>query len=112
MWQAGPVDYEVHHLGYRKEQQIYQVNLLKAWWEPEGWMLSPEEPWEELGPEVGNSQGKVDQSSQVTQGLGLNEEQHSQFRRPVVKFHGVFNEKSGRAQGMQHEINSPKGTIV
>lgn len=55
--QAGPMDYKVQHVGHKKRRQIYHVNLLKAWREPEGWMLSLEEPQEELGPEMGETTG-------------------------------------------------------
>lgn len=59
------MDYEVYKPRHVRDKQIYHINMLKAWREPEGWMLTPEGVQEELGPEMverdeGEKNGRTD----------------------------------------------------
>lgn len=38
---VGPMDYEVFRPSYKKEKQIYHINLLKVWREQEGLLIDP-----------------------------------------------------------------------
>lgn len=95
--QAGSVDYEVHCPGHRKERQIYHVNLLRAWQELEGWLLSPEDPREDLGPEVEELPDEPEPGGSPMYGAELNAHQRDQLGMVVVKFREIFDERPGHA---------------
>lgn len=86
--------------------------MLKAWQKPKVWLLSPEDQSEELGPEVGNQLRGVKQQGKVEQGPELNKDHQEQLQALIEKFSDVFNERPGKARGVRHEINTPRGTIV
>lgn len=45
---VGLVEYEILHLGAKKEKQIYHINLLKVWHEPEVLLISSDPELEEF----------------------------------------------------------------
>lgn len=75
-------------------------------------MINPENPPEELGPEINYEPSGTVQHEKIEQGPGLIWPQQEQLRVLIEEFSDVFNEKPGKASGMRHEINTPAGTIV
>lgn len=56
---VGPVDYEVHRPGHLCTRQIYHINLLRKWHQPEGWAAFTEDRSEDLGPQRGNADARL-----------------------------------------------------
>lgn len=91
--QTRTVDYEV----YWPEQQIYHVNLLKAWQTQECLIAEGAEEWGSSGAGLGGEQP-------VPMGEGLTEVQTRQARALKHEFPDVFSAKPG----LTHVTTSPQ----
>lgn len=78
---------------------------MKAWKEPEGWLLSPEEMSEDPGPKAEEST----QRGRVKIRDSLTVEQQKELGWFIAKFSNVFSKVPSKARGVVHEINMPKG---
>ncbi|KYO41119.1 retrotransposon-like protein 1 [Alligator mississippiensis] len=110
---VGPVDYEVHRPGHLREKQIYHVNLLWEWWDPEGCAAFSEAEDEELGPQ-GPERGMEPTSENTPVRLGeeLTLAQQQEARTLIDEFRGVFCEEPGWVRNTCHAIKTPPGAIV
>lgn len=74
----GPVNYEVKRAGHQNRVQVYHVNLLKKWREPEGWLMSLVVEDDELGLEEGPGTTS-EEVGRPTMGMQLNRSQEMQL---------------------------------
>lgn len=106
---VGSVDYKVYRPGHLRTKQIYHVNLLREWRQPEGWATSMEE--EDLGP-----QGEEVKSEPRTQAIQVGENlrtaQKGEIQALIAEFKDTFREEPGWVQGTYHYIQTPPGAIV
>lgn len=108
-----PVDYEVHWPGHPHEKQIYRVNLLWEWYEPEGWAAFMEADMEDLGPQgMVQKRGTVRMEDKVQIGKELSPPQRHKMQALVREFTDVFHEEPGWVQGTYHTIQTPIRAIV
>lgn len=95
--QVGPVNYWVRQPGRRRTEQIYHINLMKAWVEPGPYRLAA------LVPKP---------TPILSFGEQLTPTQRQDLQRLVQEFTDVFAETPGHTKIVTHDIRTPTGTIV
>uniref|UniRef100_A0A8C1GXK8 Gypsy retrotransposon integrase-like protein 1 n=1 Tax=Cyprinus carpio TaxID=7962 RepID=A0A8C1GXK8_CYPCA len=98
---VGPVNYKIRQLGRRRVHQIYHINLLKKWYEPEQCLLSP------LSSQV-SSQEPVE----VEMGAQLSPTQKQDLLEMVSQHSDVFSLLPGRTTVVYHDIVTEPGRKV
>lgn len=110
---VGPVDYEVHRPGHFCTRQIYRVNLLREWCQPEGWATFTEEGSEDLGSQGSDMDTRTAEAlEQICVGEELMAAQKKEAWVLLTEFKDIFTEEPGWVQGMYHSIRTPPGSIV
>lgn len=85
--------YVVHQPGHLREKQIYHINLLQEWREPEGWATFTEAEAEDLRPQgVTKDEGTARTEDQVQIGEELLAFQRHEMQRLVREFRDMFHE--------------------
>lgn len=73
--QGGPVDYEISLPGHQRDKRVYHMNLLKAWKEQEGLMITPYS----LEPKLGSLADESAEPGPVTISQELDLEQQESY---------------------------------
>ena len=97
----GPVNYKVRRPGRRKGENIYHVNLLKPWHEPEP------VPLPALFTCL-SSQG----SAEVPIGEDLSPSQRQDVRELLGRFQDRFSDLPGRTTVLRHDVITEPGKVV
>ncbi len=98
---VGPVNYKIRQLGCRRIYQIYHVNLLKKWYEPERCLIST------LLSQV-LSHGPVE----VEMGAQLTPTQKQDLQELVSQYSEVISLLPGRTTVVHHDIVTEPGRKV
>lgn len=99
----GQVNYEVEQPGRKNQLQIYYINILKKWVEPEGWLMSSIWADSELGPE-GNLEEVKGKDKILNIGGQLSRPQWAQLQWLVQEIGDVFTKEPGKTQGVERKI--------
>lgn len=88
------MDCEVHCPDHLQEKQIYHVNLLWEWQEPERWAAFTDADAEDLGPQgVSKEKETAKAESQICIGEELSMPQRQEVPKLVKEFWNVFREE-------------------
>ena len=98
---TGPVNYKVSRPGRRKGENIYHVNLLKPWFEPEPVPL----------PVLLTSLSPPS-SLEVPIGEDLSPRQRQEVRELLLRYQDRFSELPGRTNMLRHDIITDPGQVV
>lgn len=95
--QVGPVNYEMFQPEYKKEKQIFHINLLKLWRVREGLLSTPIQQRINTNTKEGH-----DVTKEACLGVQLIEEERVQLSQLVREFRDVFSEVPRCTKGIKH----------
>ncbi|XP_019391677.1 PREDICTED: uncharacterized protein LOC109310776 [Crocodylus porosus] len=106
-WRVGPVDYEVYHPGHKRTKQIYHINLLREWHQPEGWVAFRAEGTNNLRQREPDVETLIPESvKDVRMGIELTLAQEKEAWELLIEFKEVFSENPGRTDASSTAIGA------
>lgn len=107
-----PVSYKVLRWGNKKEIQVFHVNLLKLWKEPNGLLVASALEEERLGRGTGGPDPEQWTHRGVLLGSHSMNKKQSQLKDIVKDFQDIFSETPGCTRDISNSIVTPEGKIL